>query len=209
MKALILIVFIAATAVCSAQDKSGNVLSSADFKPVSAPNTAPAQVKNDSVNISDMIEKQMALAREKELEKKSAPPAAVKKTVTAAKPEAKKTVIIENTKNASVSLNIIIFILGSVLIMFYFIFKNVLFFGRRSNKALKKNIKLLREEKLIIKTKEKKKNPRTKLVEETLQLNSKNMELPQIARERNVSQGEIMLAARIKSYEMAKVCSTR
>ncbi len=207
--AFIFIIFIAASVLCSAQQKAGEVISSSYFKPVSAKNAEPVQAKNDSVNISELIEKQIAAAHQKELEKKNQPQAAVKKAVAAPKPEIKKIIKEEKTSEASMTLNYILFIVGASGIMFYFMFKNVLFTGRRSNSALKKNIKLLREEKLIVKSKEKKNNPRTKLVEETSQMASKDKDLPQIARERNISQGEILLAARIKSYEMAKVCSIK
>ena len=217
MKRLSLIfICFAITSLCTAQEKSSQVINSNYFKPVAAKNEKPAAAKNekpaaaasaDSVNINEMIQKQIASAQQKQTEQKPKPVVQVKQAV---KPQVNKAAVKQpETQKSSMSLNLILFAAGSALILFYFVFrKEIAKIGSKKAK-LKNNIKLLREERLIVKTKEKKNNIRTRLVEDTVQMSSKEVSVPVIARERNVSQGEILLAARIKSYEMARVCSNK
>jgi hypothetical protein len=166
--------------------------------------------KSDSININALIQKQIETARENEKKEKLRN---AKKEIKAAVRTAAPAVI--NTENAQVkeepflSLNIILFIAGSCCILLYFLYRKYFVRGAKEKSELKRNIKLLREEKLIVKTKEVKNNPRVKLVSDTAQRSSKEMAVSRMAKEMNVSQGEILLAARIKSYEMAKVCSNK
>lgn len=202
---LIFLFSIVLTFVCSAQQKSNEVMSSSYFKPVAE--------KKDSVNISEIIQSQVAAAQLKEVNEKNSVQQVVKPVAKpVAKPEtkpvAKAVKSSEKLDQASMPVGIFLFVVGSLVIFYFLIFRKKMF-ERKSKAALKNNIKMLREEKLMVRTKERKNNPRPKLVDDTAHMNPKGMVISQMAKELKVSQGEILLAARIKSYEMARVCSSK
>jgi len=185
-----------------AQQTSGGAISSSYFKPVQSQNKTAETLRNDSVDAKRGAAGIVAGADKKETVKNAAQAAAARQGANGGKQENWNKL----SDGLTLGVNIAVFLLGSAVILI-FVFRGRLFGGKKKNKALKNNIKLLREERLIVKTTGKKNNVRTKLVAETAYLNSAEKGLPQIAKEKNISQGEILLAARIKSYEMAKVCS--
>lgn len=99
------------------------------------------------------------------------------------------------------------YILGGVtLAAFAFVFIRRLILKRANKPAndLKNNIKTMRAESLIKRDRPQLKLIRSKLVNSPIILNNHGKSLPSVARELNISQGEIILAAKIKSYELAK-----
>lgn len=77
--------------------------------------------------------------------------------------------------------------------------------SKKQGKSIKNNIRIMREENVI----KKRELPQLKIVRSQLLnspviLNNHGKPLSAVAKELNISQGEIILAAKIKSYELAK-----
>jgi len=75
---------------------------------------------------------------------------------------------------------------------------------RKGEKKLKNNIRILRGENIFVKEQSDLKSIRSKLLNSPVILNNHGKPLSEVAKELNISQGEIILAAKIKSYELAK-----
>ena len=87
---------------------------------------------------------------------------------------------------------------------FVFIRRKILNRTKRPDNSIKNNIKTMRNENLIKRDRPQLKSIRSKLVNSPVILNNHGKSLSSVARELNISQGEIILAAKIKSYELAK-----
>lgn len=81
--------------------------------------------------------------------------------------------------------------------------------SRKSLKGLKNNINLMREEKIVKPADKKLSQLRSKLKKSTEQLGSLDEAVSLTAKNLNIAKGELMLAAKIKSFELAKSCSPR
>lgn len=81
--------------------------------------------------------------------------------------------------------------------------------GRKSLKGLKNNINLMREEKIIKPADKKLSQLRSKLKKSTEQLGSLDEAVSLTAKNLNIAKGELMLAAKIKSFELSQSCSPR
>jgi hypothetical protein len=95
---------------------------------------------------------------------------------------------------------------GFALAAFSFVFFRRFLKNRptKGEKKLKNNIRILREENIFVKEQPELKTLRSKLLNSPVILNNHGKPLSEVARELNISQGEIILAAKIKSYELAK-----
>ncbi len=171
-----------------------------------------AFASKDSIDLHALVDKQIAAAIEKQLQEKLNPMPVVTET---------KTVAIEKVKPAPVQANanpffdFIVtqpwqykaFALISVLILgFVFIRRFILSFTSTSTKALKKKIGLMREEK-VGGSKENPKLAKTRRVlKENFELLKQNDgQIGKRARQLNLSKGELLLAARLKLYEVGKM----
>lgn len=168
----------------------------------------------DSIDLHELVSKQMAVAMEKQLEEKLNPKPVVAATKAVEKPGA-----IKKEKSAQATANPFYnFILAqpwqytafafvSVLIIgFVFIRRFILSFTRTSTKALKKKIGLMREEK-VGGSKENPKLAKTRRVlkENFELLKQTDGQIGKRARQLNLSKGELLLAARLKLYEVGKM----
>jgi len=169
--------------------------------------TVAAAKKN--VNINNILQKEIKDARKKEIveEKQQAKKTLPAAAATAAKVQVKND--IPFYKKYAVPYNVLAFLSGSGLILLFLVIKRLTGGKRKSKSAVTENINLLRQEKLIIRTNDKKSPIRERLVTNAAQMDLKEFAIPQKAKELNLSQGEILLAARIKTYEMAKACSNK
>lgn len=100
----------------------------------------------------------------------------------------------------------LLFLGGVALFAFAFVFIRRLIINHagKAGKNLKNNIRILREEGIKIQEKSSLKSIRSKLINSPVILNNHGKPLAEVAKELNISQGEILLAAKIKSYELAK-----
>ncbi len=81
--------------------------------------------------------------------------------------------------------------------------------SRKSLKGLKNNINLMREEKIVKPADKKLSQLRSKLKKSTEQLGSLDEAVSLTAKNLNIAKGELMLAAKIKSFELSQSCSPR
>ncbi|KAF0142421.1 MAG: hypothetical protein FD122_775 [Stygiobacter sp.] len=173
-----------------------------------------AFASKDSIDLHALVDKQMTAAIEKQLQEKLNPKPIVVVTNVVEKPAK-----IEKGKSAQANANPFFdfimtqpwqyktFALISVIILgFVFIRRFILSFTRTSTKALKKKIGLMREER-VGGSKENPKLAKTRRVlKENLELfKQSDGQIGKRARQLNLSKGELLLAARLKLYEVGKM----
>ena len=126
------------------------------------------------------------------------------------KKEAVKQIVtapVMNKKNTIHSDNWKFYVLGgAALAAFVLVFARRAWLGRskKTGKKLKNNIRILREENIVKREEPQLKSVRSKLLNSPVILNNHGKPLSEVAKELNIAQGEIILAAKIKSYELAK-----
>ncbi|MEW6654669.1 MAG: hypothetical protein AB1394_14545 [Bacteroidota bacterium] len=178
---------------------------------------AKEAIAADSIDLRAVVAKQIAAAIEKQTKAKLTPKPEEKPIVT----EAKTTQNVAAGKQlepvqaeaapffsvlTSLPLQYNVFALASVVIIcFVFTRRIVLSFARSSKKTLKKKISLLREEKIG----GSKENPklvkaRRSLKDNLEMLNKADGHVGKRAKQLNISKGELLLAARLKLFEVGK-----
>ena len=166
----------------------------------------------DSVDIRGMVQEQITAAKKKMLEEKKSPAGVLinkKKALKESNIEEPFGIVNKirelfarsNENIASVALlaGSTFLVFGTVLLRRFKIKKKNI-----RHKKLVKNINSIREEKVAVKNDPKLKSVRTKLKSNPEQFSGENA-LTQTAKELNISKGELMLAAKIKSYELSKI----
>jgi len=164
----------------------------------------------EELSVADMVEKQIALAQAKQWSNRQE--SAKQKVVEPLSIKSK----INNDWFASLSTQFnlseeMVTRIGIILLSSMFVFGSVvtrrlvLKHKSRSNN-LRSNIQSLRLEKSIVKKETKLKSIRENLLKSSINLNSGEGSLAQKAKELKIAKGEIMLAAKIKSYELS-ICS--
>lgn len=99
-----------------------------------------------------------------------------------------------------------IFFTASFLILFVIsIRRAVHMIKKRSSRALKNKITMLREEKVVAKTDSKLNKTRKKLHSSKLILNASDHHISKIAKGLNIATGELQLASRLKLFETGKM----
>lgn len=205
-----------------AEVKKTNVSTKAVSEPVvvkKAAVTKPVEhitTAGDSINISALVKSQLEAAQAGEIKsgtnyqvpEEKPEPAPVKAKVKVKKQEPgmfENLVITLNNFNKQY-LNVTIFISGAVLILGFFFGRKLLkgLFGQ-SKKSLKKNINLIRNEKPVYMKNKKLYELRSKLAESNNLYGMSEEAIPGKAREMNVGEGEIMLAAKIKAVQLSKI----
>lgn len=176
------------------------------------PDTAKQIVNTDEeVNVASLVDKQIAIAQAKQWENRQT---VVKQKHVVAAPIKNKTnenwfttvstpfkLSGETAKSVGIILFSALFVFGSVITR-----RLVL---KHKNKAnnLRTNIQSMRLEKSVVKKETKLKSIRENLLKSSLNFNSGDGSLTRKAKELSIAKGEIMLAAKIKSYELS-VCSS-
>jgi len=170
-----------------------------------------SQLSNtEELSVAGLVEKQIALAQAKQWANRQEP---VNQKAVAPLSIKSKT---NNDWFASISTQFklspeMVTRIGIILFSSMFVFGSVvtrrlvLKHKSKSNK-LRTNIQSLRLEKSIVKKETKLKSIRENLLKSSINLNSAEGSLAQKAKELKIAKGEIMLAAKIKSYELS-ICS--
>ncbi len=171
-------------------------------------NVSDSLTSSDSVNISQMVQAQIDAARKKQLEEQQKASLNVVLKAKENKAGGFEYVLANLRKTIPLSDDLLmkISILSSAAVLtslFIFIRR---FRGRKKSAKtdLKKNIRLLREEKIFSKKDKKLSGLRTKLSGAASTYELSNRAVARNARDMNISKGEIYLAARIKSHEMKR-----
>jgi hypothetical protein len=169
----------------------------------------------DSVNLSVMVQNQMEAAASGEIktstnfqESGKSAKEPVKSKIRMKKQEAGAFENIVKTLNDfnKKYLKVFIFILGSGAILGYFFGKRYMsvLFGK-SGRNLKNNINQIRNEKPVFIKNKKLYELRSKLAESNNLYDISEESIPEKARNMNVGKGEIMLAAKIKAFQLSKI----
>lgn len=179
---------------------------------ITAVSAAPAQIQPadklpaDTVVIADLVQKQIAEARMRDSLKAAAPAVSQKAEIIYAPPvkaELKK----EESKNYfsflnGISTEVIILVLFSFAMFLWIAYRRTIFYLKNRDKVqLKRNIMMLREERVPQKF-GKRKRKILKIASPAGSLN--DTVLARKARELNITQGELLLASRIKNFETGK-----
>ncbi len=201
MKYLQIIIFLFISVFSFTSAQSGNA---------AIPDTTSQLNNTKEISVAEMVEKQIALAQAKQWANRQEP----------SKQKAVKKVSIKNQANsdwlASIASQVklspeMVTRIGIILLSSMFVFGSVvtrrLVLSRKSKlNNLRSNIQSLRLEKAIVKKETKLKNVRENLLKSSINLNNAEGSLAQKAKELKIAKGEIMLAAKIKSYELS-ICS--
>lgn len=201
MKYLLIVIFLFISVFSFTSAQSGNA---------AIPDTTSQLSNTEEISVAEMVEKQIALAQAKQWANRQEP---IKQKVV-------KTVSIKKQANndwlASIASQVklsseIVTRIGIILLSSMFVFGSVvtrrLVLSRKSKaNNLRSNIQSLRLEKSIVKKETKLKNVRENLLKSSINLNSAEGSVTQKAKELKIAKGEIMLAAKIKSYELS-ICS--
>ena len=169
----------------------------------------------DSVNIREMVQEQIMAAEKKMLKEKKLAAGilpinenkALKKNSNK-EPSSIGEIISEFLYKANKDLARVALLAGSTFIVFGTVLIRRVRIKKRSirRKKLVKNINSIREEKVAVKDDPKLKNVRTKLKNSPEHFEEENS-FGETAKELNISKGELVLAAKIKSYELSKIAS--
>ncbi len=201
----------------SVKDSSA-ALSSADSLKMAAVNdslTAAAATDTmklsaaDSINISALVQTQINKARAK---LNSAENDVIKTEAPAPVQEKSWFEGLGLPFNLSDSLTqkILIIVLASFLVLgFVFIKRLKSAKKKKPEKILKRNVAFIREERVLKVENNKLSSVRQKLSADPNYLNSSADNLTKRAKELNIAKGELILAAKIKSHELAKVSSVK
>ena len=176
-----------------------------------------AYTSKDSVDIHAIVEKQIAAARERALNEKLNPKPVVaeaKKEIVVAKTVKKE---ITTTKQATAN-PLITFILDQpwqytvfALVSFFIIGfvlarRVIVSFTRSSKNALKQKIGMMREEKVGGSKSNPKLAKTRKMLKDNLEIfQQANTQIDKKAKQMNLAKGELLLAARLKLYEVGKM----
>jgi hypothetical protein len=174
----------------------------------------PSNGEADSINISQIVAAQIKQAHKKMLSEQSKSSAAETQTVkyNTTETNTHSFITLPAVFNSLSTTITKVSILASASFIAAFIVivrrkKNNKIF--RSKKALKDNIKLLREERIFVKRNSKMSDVRNKLKNNPSLYGQSKEAFSQRAKELNISQGEILLAAKIKAHELSKTWLTK
>lgn len=178
----------------------------------------------DSLSLSQLVQAQIDAAKKKEIEDKNKPAVQVQEKKIEAPKKTENNFWLELRKNVPLSDDDL---MKAVIIASFSFMAFVIVFlrrmrlhknssikknnGKKKNSAdgLKKNIAIIREERpLKIKYKNKLKAVRAKLISKA-SINLTNEAVTKTARELQISKGEVLLAARIKSHEIMNGCTSK
>ena len=169
----------------------------------------------DSVNIREMVELPIVAAKKKMLEEKKSTPqlfVSNKKKVLKGTNDEKSFNIMEKIGELLAKSNEdmarVVLLGGSTFLVFGTVLIRRIKIKKKSirRKKLVKNINSIREEKVVVKEDPKLKEVRTKLKSNPEYFSEENS-FDETAKELNISKGELLLAAKIKSYELSKITS--
>lgn len=171
----------------------------------------------DSIDIQAIVEKQIAAARERALNEKLNPKpviAETKKEIVAAK-TAKKEINVTKQATANPFITFIsaqpwqytVFALASFFIVGFVLARRIIVsFTRSSKKVLKQKIGMMREEKVGGSKSNPKLAKTRKMLKDNLEIfQQANMQIDKKAKQMNLAKGELLLAARLKLYEVGKM----
>lgn len=201
MKYIPIIIFLFITVFSFTSAQSGNAAISDSSIQLSA---------TEELSVAEMVEKQIALAQAKQWANRQEPVKQKAVTPVSIKSKTNNDWLASIASQAKLSPEMVTRI-GIILLSSLFVFSSVvtrrlvLKHKNKSNK-LRTNIQSLRLEKSIVKKETKLRSIRENLLRSSVNLNSMEGSLAQKAKELKIAKGEIMLAAKIKSYELS-ICS--
>jgi len=174
--------------------------------------TVQANTNSDEVNIDSLVAAQVAIARAKKWENYIAPEKPKPVLLASEKIESVQKndwrSIIPNTiglsEEATMKVGIILF--SAMFVFFVVGIRRLILKPKRSTKKLRSNIELMRNEKAVSKKKTKLKGVRENLLNSPVNFSTAEGSLTKRAKELKIAKGEIILAAKIKSFELS-VCS--
>ncbi|MBA4406685.1 hypothetical protein C0389_05365 [bacterium] len=164
------------------------------------------EMAQDSICISNLVQRQIEKAREKQMQQ------AVIPVTEAAISIALKKVVIPISNDPirnfvkSLPLHILIFITASFFIILGLVVRRTVYvIKKRSSRTLKNKISILREEKVITRENSKLKDERKKLKNHKSIFNASESHISNLAKELRIAKGELLLASRLKLFEIGKM----
>lgn len=165
-------------------------------------------VAQDSVRISDLVQKQIQQAKEKQSVNVLLSAYSQKEKISVEAqiaPPPAKTIELMKLFNDQ-PLHIKIFEMTSLAIFLFVLIRRIGFgFKKKSLRILKDKIQMLRLEKIAAKENPKLKKSRETLLDNEKIYRSSGKQLSKAAKKMNIAKGELLLAARLKLFEVGKL----
>jgi len=171
-------------------------------------NSISLQITSDTLKISELVEKQIQSAREKQLQSRLSNDHSISPLISVQKKSNIEQVHIVsgNSIIQNQPLHIQLFWLCSIAVILFVLIRRVVFvIKRKSKQAFKHKIQLLREEKITSSPITKLQNSRRTLRNSDLVLKGSEKHISRTAKDLNISKGELVLAARLKLFEVGKL----
>jgi hypothetical protein len=193
MNKLILSILIYSTVLCAKEKISDSIIS---------------ENHQDTLKISELVEKQIISAREKQLQLQFAKDNTVNKPIPV-----KEKIKIDQVNNTSINsfilnqpLHIQLFGICAIAVILIVLIRRLGFIlKRRSSQAQKEKIQMLREEKVRTSPQPKLQFSRRSLRNSELVLKGSEKHISRTAKDLKISKGELVLAARLKLFEVGKM----
>jgi len=205
MRYVQLFIVLLAWVLSSAQAQNVNSISAS-----TSDTTMQSSGGEEEVNVASLVEKQIAIAQAKQWENKVQPVVLKKNVSSISKNEIESnwfTSLVTWLGFSSKTLTRVEIILVSAMLVFGSVVTRRLVLKRNGkSNNLRSNIQSLRLEKSVVKKETKLKSVRENLLKSSIHLSYAEGSLTQKAKELKIAKGEIMLAAKIKSYELS-ICS--
>lgn len=201
MKYLQIIIFLFISVFSFTSAQSGNA---------AVPDTTSQISNTEEISVAEMVEKQIAFAQAKQWANRQEPVKQKAVTSLSIKSQTNNDWIASIASQVKLSPEIVtrigIIILSSMFVFSSVVTRRLVLSRKNKSNNLRTNIQSLRLEKSIVKKETKLKSIRENLLKSSINLNSGEGSLAQKAKELKIAKGEIMLAAKIKSYELS-ICS--
>jgi hypothetical protein len=193
MNKLILSILIYSTVLCAKEKTSDSIIS---------------ENPPDTLKISELVDKQIVSAREKQLQLQLSKDNNVYKSILV-----KEKLKIDQVNNTSVNsfilnqpLHIQLFGICSIAVILFVLIRRLGFIlKRKSKQAQRDKIQMLREEKIKSSPQPKLQFSRRSLRNSELVLKGSEKHISRTAKDLKISKGELVLAARLKLFEVGKM----
>jgi hypothetical protein len=193
MKELLLFIFICTT-LLNAQETTLNSISS--------------QNNSDTLKISQLVEKQIQSAREKQLQSRLSNDHSVSQSIVVnEKQNIKKVRVVSGYSFIqNQPLHIQLFAMCSIAVIIFVLTRRLGFIIRRKSQiALKGKIQMLREEKITYSPRNNLHNSRRNLQKSDLALRGSEKQISRTAKDMKIAKGELILAAKLRLFEIGRI----
>ena len=171
-------------------------------------NSISSQNNSDTLKISQLVEKQIQSAREKQLQSQLSKDHSVSQSFVVNEKQKDEQVHVVSGYSfiQNQPLHIQLFGLCTIVVILFVLIRRLGFIIRRKSRtALKEKIQMLREEKITSSPRLKLQNSRRNLQTSDLVLRGSEKQISRTAKDMKIAKGELILAAKLRLFEVGKI----